>query len=120
MTAGDKIGAAEIGLLATVAQASVKVVRKPKVAILSTGDELVDFTSSREVQFGEIRDANRPMLLSACREVGFDTMDLGIVPDDEVETRMKIHSAMAHQINVIICSGHTFHTSQLKCVTMRM
>eukprot|EP00210_Caulerpa_lentillifera_P001720 g1653.t1 len=105
LSKGDLIGVAEVGLLATIAKASVKVVQKPKVAILSNGDELLEFDSETKAQFGEIRDANRPMLLACCKERGFIVIDLGIARDIEGDIQSRIENAIEQKADVIICSG---------------
>ncbi|TGZ82441.1 molybdenum cofactor synthesis domain-containing protein [Ascodesmis nigricans] len=71
----------EIGLLASVGVSSVRVFRKPVVGVLSTGDELVDHNNPRSLEHGEIRDSNRPTLLSAIQAQGFTAVDLGIAAD---------------------------------------
>ncbi|KAI5851233.1 hypothetical protein DFP73DRAFT_628720 [Morchella snyderi] len=71
----------EIGLLASVGRAHVSVYRKPLLAVLSTGDELVPHDREGVLRPGEIRDTNRPALLSAVAASGFPTLDLGIAAD---------------------------------------
>jgi molybdopterin biosynthesis enzyme len=60
----------------------VMVVARPRVGVLSTGDELVDSTDTPGP--GHIRDSNRPMLLAAIQEAGAEPVDLGICVDKEV------------------------------------
>jgi gephyrin len=65
LSAGDRLGAAELGLLASCGVAQVAVHPAPRVALLSTGDELVDAATPRDaMRHGAVRDANRPMLLA--------------------------------------------------------
>ena len=65
LSAGDRLGAAELGLLASCGVAEVAVHPAPRVAVLSTGDELVDAATPRAaMRHGAVRDANRPMLLA--------------------------------------------------------
>lgn len=71
----------EIGLLASVGIAEVKVFRKPVVGVLSTGDEVIDHDKAGMLSVGQIRDSNRPTLLTAIRAWGFKAVDLGIVKD---------------------------------------
>jgi molybdenum cofactor synthesis domain-containing protein len=68
LRAGDRLGAAEVGILASVGAATVSVHPAPRVAVLSTGDELVDpATPVGAMRHGAVRDANRAMLLAgAC------------------------------------------------------
>ncbi|KAI2849641.1 hypothetical protein CBS11852_9448 [Aspergillus niger] len=71
----------EIGLLAATGTQTVKVYRKPCIGVLSTGDELVEHNDPRKLQGGQIRDSNRPSLLSCLASWGFPTVDLGIARD---------------------------------------
>lgn len=79
LAAGERLDAAEIGLLATTGVVRVPVYPRPKVAVLSTGDELVEPRSAPGP--GQIRDSNRAMLLSAIEAVGGEPVDLGISGD---------------------------------------
>jgi len=78
--AGRRIGAAEMGLLASSGHASVLVFPRPRVVVLSTGDELVE--AGRPAPFGMIRDANSFTLYGALREAGAVPYLGGIVRDD--------------------------------------
>lgn len=83
---GDRLTPPEIGLLATLGITKVKVYSLPKVAILSTGDELHPHTTApNTLPAGSIRDSNRPMLFSAVQTVDPNwaggIFDLGIAKD---------------------------------------
>ncbi|CRG83794.1 Gephyrin [Talaromyces islandicus] len=80
---GDLVSAVggEIGLLASTGTQSVKIFKKPTVGVLSTGDELVLHNDPRVLTGGQIRDSNRPSLISCLRSWGFQTVDLGIARD---------------------------------------
>ena len=68
-----------MGILATVGVTSVRCFKKPVIGILSTGNELVDFS---ETPVGsQIRDSNRATLLTAFRQDGYTCIDLGAVHD---------------------------------------
>ena len=71
----------EYGLLASVGIQEVSVLRKPIVGILSTGDEIIPHNTPRDLRLGEVRDTNRPTLLTAVRGSGFEAVDLGIASD---------------------------------------
>ncbi|RHZ63757.1 bifunctional molybdopterin adenylyltransferase MobB/molybdopterin molybdotransferase MoeA family protein [Aspergillus thermomutatus] len=71
----------EIGLLAATGTKTVKVYKKPCVGVLSTGDELVEHNDPSKLYGGQIRDSNRPSLLSCLSSWGFPTVDLGIARD---------------------------------------
>ena len=81
MAKGTELGPAEMGLLGTVGKAEVAVHRRPKVAVMSTGDEIVE--PSAAPQPGQIRDANRFTLMNAVRQAGAIPLDLGIVRDKQ-------------------------------------
>jgi molybdopterin molybdotransferase len=77
---GTVLGPGHIGVLASIGVESVVVHRRPRVGVLSTGDELVG--GGAPLRPGQIRDSNRPALLPLVREVGGEVNDLGRVPDD--------------------------------------
>lgn len=80
-TAGTRLTPMHVGVLATIGVGSPEVVRKPRVAFMSTGDELTP-PEAEGLGPGEIRDSNRPMLSALLADAGVDQIDLGIVPDD--------------------------------------
>lgn len=93
---------AEIGVLATLGHSLVTVVQRPRVAVLSTGDELVEL--DQKLTPGRIRDANRYSLTSAVRAVGATPLPLGIVRDNANDLRRALREAAA-QADVIVTSG---------------
>jgi molybdopterin molybdotransferase len=72
---------ARVGVLAEIGASAVRVYRKPRVGVLSTGDELV--ADGGPLGAGQIRDSNRPALLALARASGFEPVDLGLARDDE-------------------------------------
>ena len=76
---GRRVGPVQIAMSAAVGVVSMRVHRRPVVAVLSTGDELRG--AGRELGGSGIPDANRPGLLAMCREAGASTVDLGIAAD---------------------------------------
>lgn len=74
----------ELGLLASAGQAEVTIYRKPVVGVLSTGDEIVPHDRPGDLHSGEVRDCNRPTLLSIVQGWGFEVVDLGIASDTYV------------------------------------
>ena len=90
-TAGTVLRPAHLGVLASLDQDAVAVVAPVRVAVLSTGDELVEHGALAP---GQIRDANRPMLTALVREAGGIPIDLGIVRDDEALIRARIAEAV--------------------------
>ena len=85
LEAGTLIRASEIGLLATLGCANIPVYRLPRVAILSTGDELVD-AANENLPPGKLRDSNRPMLTALVREAGCVLHSSAHVPDNLAQT----------------------------------
>ena len=81
----------EIGVLASIGHAKVRVVRRPNVAVLSTGDELVDI--DEEPGPGQIRDANRYSLAAAVRASGCAAFELGIARDSADDLRHALGNA---------------------------
>ncbi len=99
---GTVLGAPEIGLLATVGRTRVRVYRRPVVAVLSTGDELIEPDES--LRPGAIRDSNRYALLASVREAGGEPLSLGQVRDDEAEQEALIREGL-RRADVVLTSG---------------
>lgn len=76
-----RLSPAMLGVLASLGITHPSVIRRPRVAMLSTGDEVVP-VSTPTLRPGTIRDSNRPSLGALLRELGVDVLDLGIVGDD--------------------------------------
>jgi molybdopterin molybdotransferase len=102
LRSGTVLRAAELGVLATLGRPSVRVVPRVRVAILSTGDELVELDAS--LGPGQIRDANRYSLASAARAMGATPVPLGIVRDTADDLRRALRLAAA-RTDVIVTSG---------------
>ena len=110
---GQRIGSVggEIGLLAASGARNVAIYRKPRVGILSTGDEVTDILTSnnRPLTGGQIRDSNRPSLLSllASWNLCASVIDLGIArdtPPGELERHIRA-GFRTHNIDVLITTG---------------
>ncbi|MCS6842006.1 MAG: molybdopterin molybdotransferase MoeA [Roseiflexus sp.] len=99
---GTTLGAAEIGLLATVGRARAKVYRRPVVAVLATGDEV--YEPDGAVFPGGVRDSNRYALMAAVREAGCVALSLGIARDDVNVQRAAILEAL-DRADVLLTSG---------------
>ncbi len=102
LTRGTVLGAADIGLLATVGRTRIPVYRQPRVAVLATGDEVVEPDAPRRA--GSVRDSNRYALLAAIREAGGEGISLGIARDTLEEQRAAIEAGLA-QADMLITSG---------------
>lgn len=103
---GDQVSAigGEIGLLASVGVSEVKVYRRPVVGVLSTGDEIVEHNRPDGLRLGEVRDTNRPTLISAARGQGFEAVDLGIASDKPGSLEEVLRSAL-RQVDLVITTG---------------
>jgi len=106
LRAGTTMGAAEIGVLASLGIDTVDVVRKIRVAFFSTGDELrtLDKHAGTELPLGALFDSNRHTLKALLTSPAIDIIDLGVVPDNADQTRAALQSA-AKQADLIVTSG---------------
>src|SRR5216683_364928 len=102
LKAGTQLGAAELGLAAALGFAQVDVYRRPRVALMSTGDELVEV--GRKPGPGQITDSNRWALLAALREAGAEVRILGIGPDEPQALRRLVVDAL-DAADVLVTSG---------------
>jgi molybdopterin molybdotransferase len=102
MFRGHRIKPQDMGLLASVGVSEIPVYRKLKIAILSTGDELVE--PGTELQPGQIYNSNRYTLAGQMKALGFDYIDLGIVPDNINATEQALRNA-AEEADCIVTSG---------------
>ena len=102
LAAGERMDAAEIGLLATAGIVNVPVFPRPKVAVLSTGDELVE--PGDPLGPGQIRDSNRAMLVAAIEAVGGEPIDLGISGDSQEALEERVQEGL-DQADILLTSG---------------
>jgi molybdopterin molybdotransferase len=100
--AGTVLRPQELGLLASLGQSHVVVHQRPRVAVLSTGDEVAEPGSVRKP--GQIYDANRFTLRALVEQCGGVALDLGIVPDERERLRTRLVEAAACA-EVVITSG---------------
>jgi molybdopterin molybdotransferase len=101
---GTVLGAAHLGVLASVGCALVPVHRRPRVAVLASGDEIVDVDQYDAVLRGErIVSSNSYTIVAAARAAGAEIVDLGIVGDDPAAYEAKISSARG--CDLLITSG---------------
>lgn len=93
---------AEVGICASVGRSSVKVIRRPKVAILSTGDELVDV--GQPLSEGKIRNVNTYTLITQVMRYGGIPIDLGITPDIPEIIEKKISEGLSADM-ILVSAG---------------
>ena len=88
LEAGRMLGPAELGLLAALGRSQIRVVRRPRVGVLSTGDEIADLGCRPGP--GQIRNSNTYSLMAQVDEAGGDPVSLGVAPDrlEEIEARL--------------------------------
>ncbi|MBD29997.1 MAG: hypothetical protein CL453_03385 [Acidimicrobiaceae bacterium] len=88
---GTSLNAAHLGLLASLGIYQVAAIRTPTVGIFSTGDELIE--GPQQLKPGQIRDSNRFSLLALLERDGFQTIDFGLIPDNETAIEETIKKA---------------------------
>ncbi len=101
---GAKISSREIGMLAACGLAKVDVVRRPKVAVLSTGDELVAL--GKPLRQAGVYDSNGAIIAAAVTEAGGEPVALGAFPDDEATLEKAVRDALA-RCDIVVLSGGT-------------
>ena len=99
---GRVVTPADLALMAAVGADEIQVHLPLKVAVISTGDELLE--PGQPAGEGQIYDANRPMLMGLVRQFGYHPMDMGIVADSRDELRETLNKA-AKMADVIVTSG---------------
>src|SRR5436190_7757414 len=101
--AGTRLGPGRLGVLASIGVREVDVFPRPKVGVLSTGDELVD--GPDPLAPGQIRDSNRHTLLALAKESGFQAVDLGLARDDPAEIEAVIRRGLDACDALVISGG---------------
>ncbi|HEC10587.1 MAG TPA: molybdopterin molybdenumtransferase MoeA [Acidimicrobiales bacterium] len=100
--AGTVLTPGHLGVLSSLGLTEVRVYRRPRVGVLSTGDELVE--GPGPLRPGQIRDSNRRTLLALAEESGFEAVDLGLVVDDEVLIERAIRRGVG-ECDALMTSG---------------
>jgi molybdopterin molybdotransferase len=103
LRAGAEVTPGAVGVLSSLGLDRCRVVRRPRVGVLSTGDELVE--GAGPLRPGQIRESNRPSLLALVRASGFEAVDLGIARDDEASIRTAIDEGAATTDAVLTTGG---------------
>jgi len=100
---GELLGYRETGTLAALGEANVSVWRRPKVAVISTGDELI--APGEQIEMGKVYDSNSTVIAHAVEELGCEAVRFGIVPDDEAQLETVLRQALA--LDFVLLSGGT-------------
>ena len=101
LAAGTRLGPIEQGLAASLGCAELEVVRKVRVAVLSTGDELIE--PGQPLGPGQIYNSNRVLLCSWLQRLGCEVIDAGILPDDLPTTRARL--GQLNDVDLILSTG---------------
>lgn len=99
---GKRLNPADIGVLASMGLACVNVFAKLKVAVLSTGDELIP--AGETLESGQLYESNTPTLESVLNRLNVDVINFGIVPDDEAHLT-KVFTQADNEADMVITSG---------------
>ena len=100
---GARIGSREIGMLAASGLARIEVVRRPKVAVLSTGDELVE--PGNPLKPAAVYDSNSATIAAAVSEAGGEPITSGVLPDDAAILEKTVREALAVSDMVVLSGG---------------
>ncbi len=100
---GEQLSARETAVLAALGVAQVRVIRQPRVAILSTGNELLQ--PGQPIRLGCVYDSNSTMLADSIRELGGEPIPLGIFPDDDEALDRGLRLALEY--DMVLLSGGT-------------
>jgi putative molybdopterin biosynthesis protein len=101
---GTQIGSREIGMLAACGVATIEAVPPPRVAVLSTGDELVE--PGQPLRPGGVYDSNSAIIAAAVTEAGGEAVPFGVVPDDEAALEQTMRRALS-SCDMVVLSGGT-------------
>ncbi len=110
---GRRLTPSDVGALAAMGVVSVSVARRPRVGILSTGDELVDAAETPAA--GQIRDVNSAMLAALVKDAGAEPVSYGIVKDDEALLAAALDGALAQCDMVLLSGGSSVGAKDAAC-----
>lgn len=101
--AGRLLQAQDIGMLATIGRATISVFRQPRVAILSSGDELIP--PGQAIKPGQIYDSNQFVITAILEQAGASVLRLGNVPDQPVQIKALLDLAVTREVDLIVTSA---------------
>jgi molybdopterin molybdotransferase len=113
---GRRLLPQDLGVLAGLGCAGIPVVRRPSIAILSTGDEIVPVDQSPRP--GQVRDINSHTLAAFCRTFGAIPRTIGLAPDQFEPLRAKVEQGLLHSDSVWISGGSSVGTRDLTIQVM--
>lgn len=116
LAAGRILTAADIGAMAALGVAEVPVVRKPRLAIISTGDELVDVT--QQPGPGQVRDVNSALLAAAVTAYGGEAVPMGALRDEEALLEETVRRALDTCDGVLVSGGSSVGEKDATCRVM--
>ncbi len=103
LRAGQRLTSREIGVLAAIGRPEIPVYRRPRVAIFSTGNEIV--APGDALPPGAVYDSNAPIIAAAVLELGGTPVQLGVIPDDEAALAAALEAGL--ECDVVVFSGGT-------------
>jgi molybdopterin molybdotransferase len=101
---GTRLKPQHLGLIAALGKSKIKVLDKPKIAVLTTGNELAEL--GNELGENQIFDTNKIIISALCSEIGAEPLDLGIAKDDVIEISKKLKVGLSKS-DAVITSGGT-------------
>ena len=101
LSVGSRLGPSQIGALAEIGRYSIQVYPQPRVAVLATGDELVEISETPGP--GQIRNSNEPMLAAQVAQAGAEAVCLGIARDNRADLATRIGQGLS--CNILCLSG---------------
>ncbi len=111
LSSGEPLRPQDLGVLAGMGLAEVSVYKRPRVAIVSTGDEVVPI--DKRPQPGQVRDINTYTLGAFCRQAGAEAIILGLCPDDFTQLRERVSKGLQVADTVWISGGSSVGTRDL-------
>lgn len=107
LSPGEKISSEHIMALSSVGVSRVVTFRRPKIALITTGAELLPFDVLQNIELppGKIRNSNSPYLISRLKSLGVDYCDFGTIKDNEREFLLKLDEVLEYSPDIIITTG---------------
>ncbi|HYX78293.1 MAG TPA: gephyrin-like molybdotransferase Glp [Solirubrobacterales bacterium] len=102
LAAGSILGPAEVGVLASIGHPTVRCARRPRVAVVTTGDELLD--PSEPLRPGGVRNANAYSVPALAERAGAEVVAVEVAPDDRAATAAVLERALAADV-AVVCGG---------------